>query len=160
MKIKKRKITKIGTVKVRKIISIVNEYFDVNCLENNRRKTTVMPRQIAMYYARLYTILSCEEVGMFFNRDHSSVSYSIKSVKNYIDVDKNFRADIKKLDELMLQINFKSPLEFKLFETRELIFKAILKMKEDELNELKKLLIKEDESTNDNTTDNYLLHYE
>lgn len=162
--IKKRQSTKIGRIKLRKIISIVNDYFDVNCLEKTRKTSVVIPRQIAMYFCRKNTTLSSPEIGLFFNKDHATVLYSLKCIENYILTDKNIRESIKDLDELILSINFKTPKDFRLFKSRELIFNCINKMNQDELNALSKILVKpkKNENTNNNINninDNYLLHY-
>ena len=55
--------------------------------KNNSRKV-VLPRQIAMYISKLITNSSYVEIGSRFGgKDHSTVIYSIKKVKNMLTKD-------------------------------------------------------------------------
>lgn len=50
-------------------------------MANTRRKTTVRPRQIAMYAIRHLTSLSYPEIGDFFSKDHTTVLSAVTRVK-------------------------------------------------------------------------------
>jgi hypothetical protein len=83
------------------IIKIVGEYFCTDSkyyFTKSRKFTFVYPRQIAMYFAKIYTRkASLETIGDKFSRDHSSVSHSINKIKSLLDVDRRVQQDVKTL---------------------------------------------------------------
>jgi chromosomal replication initiator protein len=68
----------------------------------SRKRIYVIPRQIAMYFLKMFTSLSLEEIGnMFGERDHSTAIHSINTVKDLIDTDEDYRQKIKELEEIL-----------------------------------------------------------
>ena len=61
-------------------------YFNISISDLTSNKKTSQysyPRHIAMYLCRKYTDMSFHDIGYYFgNRDHSSVIYAIKKIKN------------------------------------------------------------------------------
>lgn len=59
------------------------------------RKELTKPRQIAMYYAREITHKSFPQLGAVFEKDHTSVLYAIRKVKNKLaDEDEYYVNDV------------------------------------------------------------------
>lgn len=62
-----------------------------------RKREVAEARQIAMYFIKKYTKISLIEIGKIFNRDHSTVIYSIKNIESLKDSDKNINYLVTKL---------------------------------------------------------------
>jgi len=62
-----------------------------------RTQEIARARQVAMYFAKIYTDFSLKSIGNYFNRDHSTVIHAIQAVENLIESDKRFKADIDTL---------------------------------------------------------------
>jgi chromosomal replication initiator protein len=87
------------------IIKIISKFFNVspNDLKGGSHKRIhSIPRQIAMYFIENNCWISRESIGKIFNdRDHSTVTASIKKVKGFIETDKNYAEKIKQLELLI-----------------------------------------------------------
>ena len=129
-------ISIISREKCRKIISIVNEFYGVNCLDLSKKRVVVEPRQVAMYYCYKRTNLSSTSVGLMFNKDHATVLHSINIIEGRMLYDKKFKEQRPKLDELVFGVNFKTEAEFLLFKAKEEINLLVSKMSLDQCNEL------------------------
>tara|TARA_B110000977_G_scaffold198189_1_gene282491 strand:- start:5726 stop:6163 length:438 start_codon:yes stop_codon:yes gene_type:complete len=129
-------ISIINREKFLKIISIVNKFYEVDCLQNSRITSIVEPRQIATYYTHKLTDLSTTSVGLLFNKTHATVLSSISVIEGRILFDKEFKKQIPKLEELIFRINFKTEDEFLLFKAKEEINELMSKMTLNQCNEL------------------------
>lgn len=129
-------ISTINREKFIKIISTVNEFYEVDCLQNSRITSIVEPRQIATYYTYKLTNLSTTSVGLLFNKTHATVLSSISVIEGRILFDKEFKKQIPKLEELIFRINFKTEDEFLLFKAKKEINELMNKMSLDQCNEL------------------------
>lgn len=82
--------------KIDTILDTCNKYFGVNydVLKdiNTRRRSVVERRQIAMYFLRRYTELSLADIGDLFKKDHATVLYSVNSIRNLMQTDKDISA--------------------------------------------------------------------
>lgn len=69
------------------LVQLVCEEMDISpqeMLSKNRKKKTVLSRQICMYLARQFLPLSYPEIGKKFgNLDHSTVIYSVKKIDKF-----------------------------------------------------------------------------
>ena len=66
--------------------------------DKTRKKEVVMPRQLAMYFAKELTPLSLKLIGHGFGgRDHTTVIHSVQVVSELIDRDPQFRATVDEL---------------------------------------------------------------
>lgn len=81
----------------------VAEHFRVSVDEiksKTRKKEIVIARQVAMYFAKIYTNHSLKVIGYHFGgRDHSTVIHAMHSVEDMIETDSRFKnsvEDIKK----------------------------------------------------------------
>ncbi len=94
------------TLTPEKIIYTVAEFFSIQkecIIGKERSKETVQARQIAMYLCRDLLGLSLVQVGHIFSgRDHSSVLYSIKKIKDFQNSNKVMNNSISKLKNLCL----------------------------------------------------------
>jgi hypothetical protein len=133
-------ISEMSRVKSRKIISIVNEFYQVNCLEFSRKRHIVEPRQVAMYYSYKLTNLTSNSVGLMFNKDHATVLHSINIVEGRLKFDREFKEHRVKLEELIFSVNFKNTDEFLLFQEKEDISKLMSEMSLDQCRELKEII--------------------
>jgi chromosomal replication initiator protein len=97
---KKKEVTDVEIIKKR-----VADYFKLKVSElcgKGRKSEIVLPRQIAMYLARELTNLSFLEIGKNFgSRDHSTVIYGHRKIKEAIIKDENLKRII---DELVFQL--------------------------------------------------------
>ena len=69
------------------IIREVCKFFDIpikTIKQNSLKREVVECRQFCMFYIREKTALSLDRIGKIFNKDHATVLYSIKNVKNLI----------------------------------------------------------------------------
>ena len=87
------------------IISVVCKHFglDTSAIHTrSRKREVVQARQIAMYIAKQKTDLSTSKIGTLIgNKDHATVLYACKTIKELREVDKNFRTE---LDEILTSL--------------------------------------------------------
>ena len=87
-------------INVNIIKKIVGKHFNIRMEDfNSKRKTQSIawPRQIAMYLTTELTDLSLPEIGREFNRDHSTVVHARDVVKEKIEQDPFFAAEINQI---------------------------------------------------------------
>jgi hypothetical protein len=130
----------ISKAKCRKIISIVNEFYQVNCLELTRKREIVEPRQIAMYYTHKLTNLTLGSIGFMFNKDHATILHAIKVVKALMEFDREFKEQRPRLEELIFGVNFETTDEFLLFKAKENITELLSNMNLDQCNEINEFI--------------------
>ena len=82
------------------ITSVTADVFGVNkeALKGKKRKREILvPRQVAMFLIRDLTNLPLEEIGEYFDRDHSTVVNSIKRVNTLMDQDPSFKRQVEEV---------------------------------------------------------------
>lgn len=87
-------------VNVNAIKKVVGKHFNIKMEDfNSKRKTQSIawPRQIAMFLANDLTDLSLPEIGREFNRDHTTVIHARDVVKEKIESDPFFAAEINQI---------------------------------------------------------------
>ncbi|MCK5786016.1 MAG: chromosomal replication initiator protein DnaA [Candidatus Sabulitectum sp.] len=87
------------------ITSAVAESFSVNpgALKGKKRKRDILvPRQVSMLLIRELTDLSLEEIGDFFERDHSTVLNAIKRIKLMMEDSGSFKRNILDIKNSLL----------------------------------------------------------
>ncbi|MBY0424697.1 MAG: chromosomal replication initiator protein DnaA [Cytophagales bacterium] len=81
----------------------VAEYFGITPEEmkdKTRKMEIVVPRQIAMYFGKLFTNLSLKQIGyQFGKRDHSTVIHAISSVEDMIETDRKIKSSVEELQK-------------------------------------------------------------
>ena len=88
------------TININVIKKIVGKHFSIRMEDfNSKRKTqsVAWPRQIAMFLATELTDMSLPEIGREFNRDHSTVVHARDLVKEKINTDPFFTAEINQI---------------------------------------------------------------
>ena len=88
------------SVNVNVIKKIVGKHFNIRMEDfNSKRKTqsVAWPRQIAMFLATDLTDMSLPEIGREFNRDHSTVVHARDTIKDKINTDPFFAAEINQI---------------------------------------------------------------
>ena len=64
-----------------------------------RKREVVQVRQVAMYLAKKHTDSSSSKIGQLIgNKDHATVLHACKIVKDQVEVDKTFKADIEEIE--------------------------------------------------------------
>ena len=64
-----------------------------------RKREVVQVRQVAMYLAKKQTDSSSSKIGKLIgNKDHATVLHACKIVKDQVEVDKAFKADIEEIE--------------------------------------------------------------
>ena len=88
------------SVNVNTIKKIVSKRFNIKMEDFNAKKKTqsiAWPRQIAMFLCTEMTDLSQPEIGREFNRDHSTIVHARDLVKEKIQNDPFFAAEINQI---------------------------------------------------------------
>ena len=89
-------------VTIEKIVAKVCEHFKVDesvLHTKSRRREVVQVRQVAMYFAKKHTDISASKIGHHIgNRDHATVLHACKMVKDQLAVDKEFKAEMEKIE--------------------------------------------------------------
>lgn len=68
--------------------------------QNTRRRHIVIARQICMYLANKYTLLSATEIGREIGgKTHSTVIHACRTVKNRMQTERDFRYEITRMEE-------------------------------------------------------------
>jgi len=88
-------------ITIEKIQKVVSKHYHIDTKEiKSKRRTDViaLPRQIAMYIARTLTEMSTIEIGESFGgKDHTTVMHACTKIKNKINTDPFFVAEINKI---------------------------------------------------------------
>ncbi|MFA6619428.1 MAG: helix-turn-helix domain-containing protein, partial [Candidatus Neomarinimicrobiota bacterium] len=82
------------------ITTVTADVFGINkdALKGKKRKREVLiPRQVSMYLIRDLTDLPLEEIGDFFDRDHSTVVNAIKRIKSLMEQDTAFKRQVEEI---------------------------------------------------------------
>lgn len=72
-------------------------------LFGSRKRELVAARQLHMSFANLSLKRSLVLSGIMYGKDHSTVIHSIKTIKNLIETDKNYRTQFRELFEKMIE---------------------------------------------------------
>jgi len=82
------------------ILNLICRYYNVNVEElksRSRGKNVVLPRNVGIYLFRETTDLSLEAIGRIFDRNHSTVLYSLNSLKQRCKRDPKLKGQIELL---------------------------------------------------------------
>lgn len=105
------KISKVNKdIRPFKIIQLVEDVFNSNILNRNRKQSTVYARQSASFLLRRYTLLSLSQIALHVGvKDHSTVYYHIKKCQDIMDTEEWFKdkinSIINELDEYILYLS-------------------------------------------------------
>jgi chromosomal replication initiator protein len=89
-------------ITLEQIQRMVAEHFNLpedNLQGKTRKRNIVMARQLSMYLAKNLTNYSLVKIGNTFGgRDHSTVIYSIRAIKDLLDTDEKFKSSVTELE--------------------------------------------------------------
>jgi chromosomal replication initiator protein len=86
------------------VIRAVESYFKVSKAElvsEKRSKNISHPRQVAMYLIRRYTDMSYPEIGINFNKDHTTVMYADKNIQSKMVGEVSVKNEVERIAELL-----------------------------------------------------------
>ena len=103
------KKAKIGfkTMPKKKVLKYIDTVIANTCEQYNitvdqiksktRKGPIVIPRLLTMHILKSNTLLTLKEIGIAFNRDHTTVINAIKSTSNMLETDCNIKEEYQKL---------------------------------------------------------------
>ena len=68
---------------------------------NTRRSDIVFPRQVAMYLMRWRTNLTLRTIGIYFGKDHATVSYSLQKLETLCSVYPDTNETVESLTKIV-----------------------------------------------------------
>lgn len=87
------------------MLNIITEYYMVDTFiifAQTRQKVAVTPRHQAMYFIDYFLLISLEDIGKVFNRNHSTVISAKRSVINQCDVDMIYKNHVENIESLIM----------------------------------------------------------
>ena len=89
-------------ITIESIIAKVCDYYNIDeqsIQTKSRKHEVVQVRQISMYRAKKYLDFSTSKIGAYIGkRDHATVLHACNMVRDQIQVDKNFKADMENIE--------------------------------------------------------------
>jgi len=73
--------------------------------QKKRDRELVLSRQLFFYFMRKHTTISLGGIGLYFNKDHATVLYSIRAVENLLETDKGTRKLVAEIEAEILNNN-------------------------------------------------------
>lgn len=68
-----------------------------------RDKDIVKARHLIIYFLNEYTNMSTTQIASIFDKDHSTVTHSIKTVNNWLETDKSFSLLVESIRKMLLE---------------------------------------------------------
>ncbi|MGB0428136.1 MAG: chromosomal replication initiator protein DnaA [Flavobacteriales bacterium] len=94
--------TKSKPISIDAIQKEICQYFDISLdlmLSKSRKRHLVQARQLAMYFSKKYTNSSLLSIGkQHGGKDHATVLYACRAIKNLLETDKQFSAFAKDIE--------------------------------------------------------------
>jgi chromosomal replication initiator protein len=85
---------------IAKIQSAVISYYGIDEQELfGTRRATARPRQVAIYLTRQLTRYSLPQIGIRFDKDHTTVLHAVQKIKALLPEDDKLAADVEALTE-------------------------------------------------------------
>ena len=88
-----------------KIIRIVSDFYGVDLLDKEnlktRKRSVVVPRQVAMHLIYEFTPLSFDTVGKLFNKNHATVMHAHKLISDLTHYDLELKQELYDLKILV-----------------------------------------------------------
>lgn len=90
-------------ITIENIQAIVADEYDIKVQDltsKTRKQPIATARQVAMYISKLMTKNTMKSIGQSFGkRDHTTVIYSCKAIRNMMDIDEGFRKTMQELEK-------------------------------------------------------------
>jgi len=84
-----------------RVIEAVYNFYDgdiKNIISKSRVPEIMLPNQVAVYFVKEYTQIKAYEIGKYFWHNEGFVYHCIKSIRNRIDTDSDFKKEIDLLN--------------------------------------------------------------
>lgn len=92
-------------INVPEILAAVSRYYNIeesDIVSRKRKRDIVQARQVVMYLAKELTDASLAAIGAEMGgRDHSTVIYADRAIRDLLDTDTKFQAELKEIRELL-----------------------------------------------------------
>lgn len=89
-------------ITIETIVSKVCKFYNLDesvLHTKTRKREIVQARQIAMFLTKKHTDISASKIGhLIGNRDHATVLHACKIMRDLVDTDKGFKADIEQIE--------------------------------------------------------------
>jgi len=128
-----------------KIIRIVSDFYGVDLLDKEnlktRKRSVVVPRQVAMHLIYEFTPLSFDTVGKLFNKNHATVMHAHKLISDLTHYDLELKQELYDLKILVKSEVYvaKKPKDLLIDD----IVAELHKMNVESVNKIAKILIAE-----------------
>jgi len=89
------------------VVGVVADMYEIHSsliLSDTRKQDVVEARSVCMYWLTEACGKTCVWIGQQFNRDHSSVIYANKRVRDQLKIDAKFRRRYEALQPLLVEI--------------------------------------------------------
>lgn len=99
-----RKIIVTTSETVQRVMALVcfnYQLTEEQLISKTRKRNFVLARMICMKLIRSNTSMILEDIGNVFNRDHSTVLYSIDTLNDLIETDNNISEQYLKIEKLL-----------------------------------------------------------
>ena len=97
----------VFTSDIERIIYLVSKEFGVSVNDVKgqcRKRIFTVARQSAIFFIRKYTNKTFMQIAEMFNRDHSSIIYSVNTVNDFMQTDKEYKKQMVKLDAIIFAV--------------------------------------------------------
>lgn len=92
-------------INVPEILEVVSRYYNIeeaDIVGRKRKRAIVQARQVVMYLSKELTEASLAAIGAEMGgRDHSTVIYADRAIRDLLDTDTKFQAELKEIRELL-----------------------------------------------------------
>ena len=93
----------LGTdINLQELKHVIERELGVNIHAKTRKRHIVDARRIFFYLARKHTRFSLSVLGGYFNLDHATALHGIRSAKDFIKTDEEFREILYNLEDIVL----------------------------------------------------------
>jgi len=102
---------KLKKVRFQRVIMAVAESFDISprlMMSKSRQRELVLARNMCMYVMKTYFNMTLKEVGLAFNRDHTTAIHAIRMFKQDREVNEHYQ---KIYDELKQKLELRKGIE-------------------------------------------------
>lgn len=100
-----KKFVPIGKLTKEEILKVICRELQMDFDEVKNRKTRlkefVYARQLYSYFCKEYTNENLTNMGKFIHKDHATMIYSIKEIKNFYEVDKEVKNDVDRINTIL-----------------------------------------------------------
>lgn len=87
------------------ITEVVSEHLGIpkeDILSTSRRGEVARARQISMYLCRTMTDRSLENIGAYFNKDHSTIMHAVEKIKNNLSTDEELHETVETIKKKII----------------------------------------------------------